>query len=91
MSEHVVVYSSHGCIPCEWVKKYLTTKGIVYKVRMVDEDAAAMADLTKLGFHGTPVTVIDGQCFPGFNQKKIEAALIAGGHMPAPATAMPSA
>ena len=85
MAEQVVVYSSHGCIPCEWVKKYLTTKGVAYTVRMVDEDEAALADLTKLGFHGTPVTVIDGQCFTGFNQKKIEVALISGGYIPAPA------
>lgn len=84
MPGQIVVYSSHGCIPCEWVKKYLTAKSVQYIVRMVDEDDAAMADLTKLGFYGTPVTVIDGQCFTGFNQKKIEAALIAGGYVPAP-------
>ena len=89
MSEQIVVYSSHNCTPCEWVKKYLTSKGLAYAVRMVDEDEAAMADLTKLGFHGTPVTVISGQTFPGFNQKKIEAALVAGGYMAAPATSSP--
>ena len=91
MAEQIVVYSSHGCVPCEWVKKYLTTKKVDYIVRMVDEDPAAMADLTKMGFNGTPVTVIDGQTFTGFNQKRIEAALIAGGYISAPAPVAPSA
>jgi glutaredoxin-like protein NrdH len=81
MPENVVVYSSDNCVPCEWVKKYLARKAVPFTVYNVSHDERALQELDKLGFKATPVTVINGQCFTGFNQKRIEEALVASGYL----------
>lgn len=79
MAESITVYSSDNCVPCEWVKSYLTRKRVPFQVFNVSHDEKALLELGKLGFKATPVTVINGECFTGFNQKKLEGALIAAG------------
>ncbi|MSQ11470.1 MAG: glutaredoxin family protein [Dehalococcoidia bacterium] len=81
VSESVIVYSSDNCVPCEWVKKYLQRKGVPFTVFNVSHDQKALQELQELGFSGTPVTVIKGQTFTGFNQKKLEEALVAAGYL----------
>jgi glutaredoxin len=84
-NDQVIVYSSDNCVPCEWVKGYLQRKQVPFQVFNVSHDEPAREALARLGYQGTPVTVIKGQCFTGFNQKKIEAALIEAGFLkPAP-------
>jgi len=87
MADSVIVYSSDNCVPCEWVKGYLTRKAVPFEYLNVSHDEEALQALAKLGFKATPVTVINGECFTGFNQKKLEAALIAGGYIKPPQTA----
>ncbi len=41
----------------------------------VREDAAAMAELQKLGYRATPVTVIDGEVVVGFDRGKLQRLL----------------
>ena len=41
----------------------------------VREDPAAMAELQKMGYRVTPVTVIDGEVVVGFDRGKLERLL----------------
>ncbi len=41
----------------------------------IREDAAAMAELQKLGYRATPVTIIDGEVVVGFDRGKLERLL----------------
>ncbi len=38
-------------------------------------DPAALQELLALGYHSTPVTLIDGEAVVGFDQQKIEQLL----------------
>ena len=41
----------------------------------IREDPAAMAELQKLGYRATPVTVVGGEVVVGFDRGKIERLL----------------
>jgi len=60
---------------CGKVKEFLSRKNIAYTERNIAADEAALADLEKLGYMTTPVTLIDGQAVIGFDQAKLEALL----------------
>jgi glutaredoxin len=57
------------------VKEFLSRKNIAYTERNIAADEAALAELEKLGYMTTPVTLIDGQAVIGFDQAKLEALL----------------
>jgi glutaredoxin len=71
----IVVYTMTGCHYCAGVKKYLEDKGLSYTERNVAEDETALAEFRKLGFGGTPVTVINGVPVLGFDEAKLDKAL----------------
>lgn len=41
----------------------------------IRDDPAALAELQKLGYRATPVTVIDGEVVVGFDRGKLERLL----------------
>lgn len=41
----------------------------------IREDPGALAELQKLGYRATPVTIIDGEVVVGFDRGKIERLL----------------
>jgi len=41
----------------------------------IREDPAALAELQKLGYRATPVTIIDGEVVVGFDRGKLERLL----------------
>ncbi len=57
------------------MKGFLSQRQVAYTVRDVATDATAMAELERLGYMTTPVTVIDGEVVVGFDPKKLDAAL----------------
>ncbi len=57
------------------MKEFLSQRGVPFTEKDVDEDDAAMEELTKLNFFTTPVTLIDGEVVVGFDRKKLEALL----------------
>lgn len=75
MASGVVVYSMEGCPPCAMVKQFLTRMGVEFQVKDVRQDPQAQAEFLRMGFRGTPVTLIDGQAIVGFDQAKLMAAL----------------
>jgi glutaredoxin len=60
---------------CQRTKEYLSQKQIPFQERDVTTDAEAIAELQRLGYMTTPVTVVNGTVIVGFDAAKIEAAL----------------
>ncbi len=63
---------------CDRVKEFLSQKQVEFTERNIAADPAALAELEKLGYMTTPVTVIDGEVIVGFNRAKLEELLAAG-------------
>ncbi len=63
---------------CVKVKEFLSQNNIDFTDRDVSKDDSALAELEKLGYMTTPVTVIDGEVIVGFNRAKLEEFLAAG-------------
>ena len=60
---------------CTKVKEFLSQNHIDYVDRNVAADAAALADLEKLGYMTTPVTVVDREVVVGFDRAEPETLL----------------
>ncbi len=60
---------------CGKVKEFLSQKHIEFTDRNIATDETALAELEKLGYMTTPVTVIDGEVIVGFDRAKIEKLL----------------
>jgi len=68
---------------CGKVKEFLSQNNIEFADRNIATDETALAELEKLGYMTTPVTVIDGEAVVGFDQAKLEKLLVAGTSPPA--------
>ncbi len=60
---------------CGKVKEFLSQNKIEYTERSIVADETALAELEKLGYMTTPVTVIDGDVVVGFDRAKLDALL----------------
>ncbi len=60
---------------CAKVKEFLSQNDIAFTDRNVAADEAALAELEKLGYMTTPVTVVDGQVVVGFDRDKLQKLL----------------
>ena len=60
---------------CQAEKEFLSQKRIRFTDRNIREDAAALAELQRLGYRATPITVIDGEVVVGFDRGKLERLL----------------
>ena len=73
----VVVYTTPFCVPCEQLKRYLDTHGIVFTTRdlMMDEDAAEFIDSKNI--RTSPVLQVDDTLLHGqeLEPSKIDALL----------------
>ncbi|MFP3122490.1 glutaredoxin family protein [Ectobacillus funiculus] len=66
MSKQVIVYSTAGCVECNYVKQMLEEEGIAFEVRDVMASVEHQKEVEKFGFMGVPVTVIGNQAVKGF-------------------------
>lgn len=60
---------------CNRAKEFLSQKGVSFTERDVSTDEKALAELERLGYRTTPVTLIDGEVVVGFDQKRLEELL----------------
>jgi glutaredoxin 3 len=60
---------------CTKVKEFLSQNKIDFTDRNIAADETALAELEKLGYMTTPVTVIDGQIVVGFDRDKLQKLL----------------
>ncbi len=56
---------------CSILKEFLSQKDITFNEFDVTKDENAMAELKKLGYMTTPVTVIDGEAVVGFDRSRL--------------------
>src|SRR5260221_12152556 len=61
---------------CAKVKEFLSQNKIKYTERNIAADESALAELEKLGYMTTPVTVVDGEVVIGFDRAKLEKLLL---------------
>ena len=60
---------------CGKVKEFLSQNGITFTERNIAADQAALAELEKLGYMTTPVTLVDDEAVVGFDRAKLEQLL----------------
>jgi len=60
---------------CGKVKEFLSQNNIEYTERNSVADEKALAELEKLGYMTTPVTLVDDQVVVGFDRAKLEELL----------------
>lgn len=61
---------------CGKVKEFLSQNKIDFIDRNGAADETALAELEKLGYMTTPVTVVDGEVVVGFDRAKLEKLLL---------------
>jgi glutaredoxin len=57
---------------CGKVKEFLPQNNIDFTDRNIAADELALAELEKLGYLTTPVTVINGEVIVGFDRDKLQ-------------------
>lgn len=55
--------------------EFLSRSGVVYTVRVVDEDETAYDELLALGFRSIPVTLIGDRAIRGYDLEALTEAL----------------
>ena len=60
---------------CGKVKEFLSQNHIAFTERNVAADESALAELEKLGYLTTPVTLIDGEVVVGFDRVELQRLL----------------
>ena len=60
---------------CERAKEFLSQKQVEFTERNIAADPAALAELEKLGYMTTPVTLVDGEVVVGFDRARLERLL----------------
>lgn len=75
----ITIYSADWCAFCHAAKNYLTTKGISYTEKNIEDPTNgatyAQESVAKSGQTGIPVIDINGQIIVGFDRPRIDAAL----------------
>ena len=67
MSKQVIVYSTPGCVECNYVKQMLEEEKISFEVRDVMSSMEYQQEVEKFGFMGVPITVVGDKAIKGFN------------------------
>ncbi len=60
---------------CDRAKEFLSQKQVEFTERNIAADSAALAELEKLGYMTTPVTLVDGEVVVGFDRAHLERLL----------------
>jgi glutaredoxin-like protein NrdH len=60
---------------CSKVKEFLSQNNVSFTDRNIAADETALAELEKLGYLTTPVTLVDGVAVLGYNQAKLSRLL----------------
>ncbi len=71
----VEVFTQAHCASCREVERYLESRGVVYTVRNVDAEPAALEEILARGYMTTPVTRIGEQWIAGYKRRELERAL----------------
>ena len=68
----VIVFTQQDCPPCDWVKNFLTERGVDFEERSIDSGSAAARELTqKYRSQSTPTVVIGDQVLIGYDPERL--------------------
>lgn len=56
----ITVFTKPSCVQCTATYRALDSKGIVYEIRDLSEDAAALERVKELGYLQAPVVLLEG-------------------------------
>ncbi|HGM5552357.1 TPA: glutaredoxin family protein [Pseudomonas putida] len=71
----VVLYATDWCGYCKQTKRFLDSKGILFKEFDIEKDAEARKAYEALGGRGIPLIDVNGTLIRGFDPDEILAAL----------------
>ena len=73
---NVTIYTTGTCSWCQRTKQYLSSRGVPYVEKRVDQDRASAIEMVRLsGQEGVPVTTVDGQVVIGFDRARLDVLL----------------
>ena len=70
-----LVFTRAHCRACDQVKQYLSSAGVAYVSRDVDDDDGAYEELVARGWRFVPVTFIGDRAIKGFDAQALHDAL----------------
>ena len=76
MSKQVLVYHTPGCSGCSAAMSFLSQRGVKFTPKDIAHEPESLQEFKKLHADSTPAIVVDGRVIVGFDQKKLEAALV---------------
>ncbi len=86
----VVVYSVPNCDPCDLVRNVLSTRGVPFTEKNVQDNATIQTELkTKTGDLSVPAVLIGATALQGYNRAALDSALSRAGY-PVPDAAAPT-
>lgn len=69
----ITVYSRENCSNCVKVKDWLTHSGLMFEVKDLDKDPAAMVEAQKSGLRSLPIIKYgDEEYTSGYDKKELE-------------------
>ncbi len=71
----VEVFTQAHCSSCREIERYLHGRGVVFTVRNVDAEPAALEEISARGYMTTPVTRIGEQWIAGYKRRALDRAL----------------
>ncbi len=71
----IVVYTHKGCPGGDRAISYFHNNGIPVQVKDIVNDRRALEEFQKHGCFATPVIMIDGRKFVGFDEEEVEKLL----------------
>lgn len=71
----VVMYATQSCSYCVKARSYFTSHDVAWQERDIETSQKAHAEWKAMGGVGTPLIVIDGERFHGFDQRRLDTAL----------------
>jgi glutaredoxin len=75
----VIMYGTKSCGYCARARSYFNERGVAFEERDIETSATAHAEWQSLGGVGTPLIVIHGERFHGFDPRRLDAALAKSG------------
>lgn len=71
MTKKVTVYSKTDCMQCNFTKKWLKERNILFTELNVEEDDEALSKIKEMGYQAVPVIVTETENWYGFQPDKL--------------------
>lgn len=75
----IVMYATQTCGYCAKARAWFQGKNLAWQERDIEASADAHAEWKALGGRGTPLILVNGKSFQGFDQAGLEAELASTG------------